>query len=86
MIDIITWLKSKTFWGVIVALLGVLSDPTILAFFPANVAHILVAIGAALTALGLKGAIAAGASINGVSVHPEIAAAKEEKAALKRNS
>lgn len=79
MIDWISWLKSKTFWGVFITVFGVVSDPTILALFPANISHVITVIGAALVALGLKSAIATGPQINGVAVHPEIAAAQEAK-------
>lgn len=74
--NVISWLKSKTFWGVIIAILGVLSDPTILAFFPANVGHIITVIGAALAALGLRSAIATGSSVAGVPTDPVVAASK----------
>lgn len=79
MIDWITWLKSKTFWGVFITIFGVVSDPSVLAFFPANISHVIGVIGVALVALGLKSAIATGPQINGVPIHAEIAAAKEAK-------
>ena len=74
--NIIAWLKSKTFWGIFIAVFGAISDPSILAFFPANVSHIITVIGIALTGLGLRSAIAVGPTVAGQPVTPAVVADK----------
>jgi hypothetical protein len=54
------WLQSKTFWGVFIAVFGIVSDPALAGFLPPNVAHIVSILGTALAALGLRDAIAKG--------------------------
>lgn len=74
--DIITWLKSKTFWGVAMVILSALLDPTVLNVLPANIAHWLLILGAALTAVGLRSAIATGPTVSGNPTTPAVAASK----------
>jgi hypothetical protein len=51
-------LKSKTVWGVIIAVLGFLSQPQVLALLPEKVGAIIIAIGTVLGAFGIRAAIA----------------------------
>lgn len=80
--DIITWLKSKTFWGVAMVILGALLDPTILNVIPANWAHVLQVLGAALAALGLRSAVATGPTVAGNPTTAAVAAAKGKDQAV----
>lgn len=50
--------KSKTVWGAVLAVIGYLSDPNVLAVLPPKVAAILTAIGIVLGAVGARAAIA----------------------------
>lgn len=51
-------LKSKTVWGVLIAVLGFLSQPEVLALLPEKIAAIVIAIGTVLGAFGIRAAIA----------------------------
>ena len=51
-------LKSKTVWGVIIAVVGFLSQPEVLALLPEKAAAVIIAIGTVLGAFGLRAAVA----------------------------
>ena len=55
-------LKSKTIWGVLLAILGWLLDPNVMAILPEAVAMVAQAVGLFLAAIGVRDAIA----VNGV--------------------
>jgi hypothetical protein len=59
-------LTSKTIWGTVIALVGYLLQPNVLAVLPEKVAGIITAIGGLLAAVGIRAAIAG----NGPSVTP----------------
>jgi len=59
-------LGSKTIWGTVIAIVGYLLQPSVLAVLPEKVAGIVTAIGGLLAAIGLRSAI----SNNGPSVTP----------------
>lgn len=50
--------KSKTVWGVIVAVLGYLAQPQVLALLPEKVAAIVTGLGIILGGFGIRAAIA----------------------------
>lgn len=52
------FLKSKTVWGAIVAVIGFITQPAILGVLPEKVSGIILAIGALVTAIGARDAIA----------------------------
>lgn len=49
--------KSKTVWGALIAVIGYLLQPDVLAVLPGTVASIVTAIGALLSAIGLRLAV-----------------------------
>lgn len=49
-------LTSKTVWGALLAALGYLAEPQVLAVLPGHVAKIVIAIGGVLAAIGLRDA------------------------------
>ena len=51
-------LTSKTIWGTIIALVGFLTQPNVLAVLPQKVAAIIGAVGVILAAVGARDAIA----------------------------
>ena len=51
-------LKSKTVWGAVIAVIGYLLQPEVLAILPEVVASIVTAVGALLAAIGLRQAVA----------------------------
>lgn len=54
----ISWLKSKTLWGTLLAVFGYLSQTDVLAVLPVKVAAVVTSIGAVLAAVGIRAAIA----------------------------
>jgi hypothetical protein len=50
--------KSKTVWGVLIAVFGYLADPGVLAVLPPKVAAIITGLGIILGAVGAREAIA----------------------------
>jgi hypothetical protein len=57
------WITSKTLWGVIAAVLGALNTADVLSFLPPSVAKIVLILGAALGAIGMRDAIAKGPTV-----------------------
>ena len=51
-------LKSKTVWGAVIAVIGYLLQPEVLAVLPDVAASIVSAIGALLAAIGMRQAVA----------------------------
>ena len=51
-------LKSKTVWGAVLAVIGYLLQPDVLAVLPDVVASVVTAIGALLAAIGMRQAVA----------------------------
>lgn len=50
--------KSKTLWGTLLAVLGFLSQPSVLAVLPEKVAAVITAVGVVLGVFGLRVAVA----------------------------
>lgn len=46
--------KSKTFWGVVSLVVGIVTHPEVLSLFPKELSGIILAVGSALTAWGLR--------------------------------
>lgn len=54
----LSWLKSKTVWGAIVAGVGILTDPAVFALLPREITGPIVVAGAILKVIGERAAIA----------------------------
>lgn len=60
-------MKSKSVWGVFVAVVAWLLSPEVLALMPETIAHVLQGVGAFLAAIGFRNAIA----VNGAAATPD---------------